>query len=210
MEREVNVVDIPINAKVSCSDGPCGHSTYVILMPATEKITHLVVCNEVFPETEYLVSVDHIAKSTPELIRLRCTRAELSKLPVFDKASFLPYDLIGLTAGSSMVWPYYVPETPVIRKEKDHIPANELTIRRGANVEATDGHIGRVDEFLIDPDNDAITHLVLREGHLWGQKDVSIPVGQIDHYKENTVYLKLDKHAIEALPAISIKHGPVK
>jgi hypothetical protein len=203
-------MDIPIDAKVSCTDGPCGHSTHVVLMPTNEKITHLVVDNELFPAIEFLVSVDHIAVSTPESIRLDCTLEEFSKMPVFDKAAFLPYDMIGLTAGSYVVWPYYVPETPVIRKEKDHIPANELVIRRGAAVEATDGRIGRVDEFLIDPKTEAITHLVMREGHLWGQKDVSIPVGQIDHYKENTVYLKLDKHAIAALPTIPIHRSSAK
>jgi hypothetical protein len=144
------------------------------------------------------------------MIRLDCSCAELAMMPVFDKVTFLPYDLTGLSSGSYMVWPYYLPEPPVIRKEKDHIPANELVIRRGASVEATDGHVGRVDEFLIDPENNAITHLVMREGHLWGQKDVSIPVGQIDHYKDNAVYLKLDKRAIEALPTIPIHRGATK
>ena len=41
-------MDIPINAKASCSDGPCGQSTHVILMPTTEKITHLVISNGLF------------------------------------------------------------------------------------------------------------------------------------------------------------------
>jgi sporulation protein YlmC with PRC-barrel domain len=84
------------------------------------------------------------------------------------------------------------------------IPEDELAIRRGAQVEATDGHVGRVDEFLINPDNDLITHLVLREGHLWGKKDVVIPVSQIDRFEDNTVHLKLDKSEIEALPTIPI------
>jgi sporulation protein YlmC with PRC-barrel domain len=203
-------MDIPIIAKVSCTDGPCGHSTHVVLMPTTEKITHLVVDNEIFPSTEYLVSVDHVAESIPDSIRLDCTCEELSKMPIFDRVVFLPYDLGGFTAGSYMAWPYSAPEILPSRKEKEHIPANEIAIRRGADVEAIDGRVGRVDEFLIDPENDRITHLVLREGHLWGQKDVTIPVGQIDHYKENTVYLKLDKHAIEALPAIPIRRGKAK
>ena len=59
-------MDISINAKVSCTDGPGGQSTHVILMPTTEKITHVVVSDELFPEIEYLVSVDHIAEGTPE------------------------------------------------------------------------------------------------------------------------------------------------
>ncbi len=36
-------MDIPINAKVNCSDGLFGQSTNVILMPISEKVTHVVV-----------------------------------------------------------------------------------------------------------------------------------------------------------------------
>ena len=94
--------------------------------------------------------------------------------------------------------------------EVDTIPIDELAIRRGAKVEATDGTVGRVDEFLVNPESDAISHMVMREGHLWGQKDVSIPVTLIDRYEDNTVYLKVNKHAIAALPTISIHRGATK
>jgi hypothetical protein len=46
---------------------------------------------------------------------------------------------------------------------------------------------------------------VLREGHLWGQKDVTIPVSQIERIEEDAVHLKLDKRSIEALPAIPVR-----
>ena len=203
-------MDIPINAKVSCTDGHGGQSTHVILMPTTEKITHVVVSNELFPEIEYLVSLDHIADSTPDLIRLNCSREQLLKMPVYDRMNFLPSDLSGFDADAYMMWPYYAPKAFRLRLEDEEIPANELSIRRGAGVEATDGAIGHVDEFLINPDNDHITHLVLREGRLWGQKDVTIPVSQIDHYGADTVYLKLDKRGIEALPAIPIRRSSSK
>ncbi len=177
-------MDIPINANVSCSDGPCGKSTHVILMPTTEKITHLVVSNGLYPDTDYLVSIDHVAEATSELIRLNCTREEMSKMPVFDKVEFIPSNLTGFTASPYMMWPYYAPEAEFIEIDMEHIPANELGFRKGASVQATDGRVGRVDEFLINPKNDHITHLVMREGHLWGQKDVTIPISQIDHYKK--------------------------
>ena len=203
-------MDIPINAKVNCSDGLGGKSIRVILMPTTEKITHLVVSNGSFPATEYLVSIDHVIESTPELIRLNCTREELSKMPIFNQVEFIPSAVNGFASGSYMMWPYYAPEAGFIRFDNEHIPANELAIRRGTRVEAADGTVGRVDEFVINPDNDQITHLVLREGHLWGQKDVTIPVSQIDRYEGNTVYLKLDKQGIEALPSIPIRRGSSK
>jgi len=45
-----------------------------------------------------------------------------------------------------------------------------------------------------------ITHLILREGHLWGQKEVTIPLNQIERIEDDTVYLKLRKEEIEKLP----------
>jgi len=201
-------MDISINAKVSCSDGPYGQSTYVILKPTTQEITHLVVSNELFPETDYLVSLDHVMESTPNRIQLNCSREELAKMPIFNTVEFVPSDLTGFPGGRQyMMWPYYAPAASFMPLEKEHIPADELAIRRGARVEAFDGHVGRVDEFLINPSDDHISHLVLREGHLWGQKDVTIPMSQIDRFENNTVYLKLNKQEIEKLPGIPIRHS---
>ena len=36
-------MEIPLNVDVHCSDGHCGRSTYIILNPTTEQVTHLVV-----------------------------------------------------------------------------------------------------------------------------------------------------------------------
>ena len=52
------------------------------------------------------------------------------------------------------------------------------------------------------PRTTACTHLVLREGHLWGKKDVTIPVDQIDRIEADVIYLKLDKAAVEHLPSV--------
>jgi hypothetical protein len=200
-------MDISIHAKVSCTDGPCGETTHVILKPTSEEITHLVINNETFPETEYLVAIGHVADSTSKHIRLDCSLKELSEMPIFDKVEFVPSVLTGYYGTPYMMWPYYAPEITTIKLEKDHIPADELSIRRGARVDAADGPIGRVDEFLINPGNDHITHLVMREGHLWGQKEVTIPVGGIDHYYNNTVFLKLNKQDIGKLPSIPVRRS---
>jgi sporulation protein YlmC with PRC-barrel domain len=104
---------------------------------------------------------------------------------------------------TTMLLPYaYVLGTITI--EHEQIPANELAIHRGTPVMATDGRVGQVDEFLVEPKNGNITHLVLREGHLWGKKDVSIPVSQIDRIEKDDVYLKIDKQAVQALPTLDI------
>jgi sporulation protein YlmC with PRC-barrel domain len=203
-------MDISIKAIVNCSDGQCGKTTRVILKPTTEEITHLVVSNEVFPETEYLVPIKLVKESKPNQILLKCTRKELSELPIFDQVVFVPSNLVGYTGSPYMMWPYFAPAAAYITVEKEHIPAHELAIRRGAGVEALDGRIGRVDEFLINPNTDHITHLVMREGHLWGRKDVTIPVKQIDHYQDGIVYLKLNKMEIEKLPTVPVRRNSAK
>jgi hypothetical protein len=200
----MEVMDIPINAEVHCVDGFGGHSTYVVLNPITGKMTHLVVKEHNLPYIEFLVPVERVTESTPHTIHLDCTRAELSKMDPFIKTEFVQSEIPRLTMDPYMMWPYYIPETRVHTLEHEQIPPGEMAVHRGAHVEATDGHVGRVDGFLVDPKNAHITHLVLREGHLWGHKDVTIPVSQIDRLEEDTVYLELDKASIEALPTILI------
>jgi hypothetical protein len=126
-------------------------------------------------------------------------------MPAFDQIQFIPSDVTGFVGGSFVMWPYYIPQATPIRLEKEHIPADELTIRRTDRVEAMDGHIGRVDGFVVNPENDHITHLLLQEGHLWGKKEVAIPVGAIDRYQDGTVFLKISKQEIEGLPPLSLK-----
>jgi hypothetical protein len=40
---------------------------------------------------------------------------------------------------------------------------------------------------------------------LWGEKDVTIPVSEIDRIEETVIHLKLDKQSVKALPAIPIR-----
>jgi uncharacterized protein YifN (PemK superfamily) len=64
--------------------------------------------------------------------------------------------------------------------------------------------VGHVDEFVVNPESDRITHFVMREGHLWGQKDVIIPMSAIRETREDTIFLKLDKRQIESLPTFPL------
>ena len=198
-------MDIPINAYVRCTDVLFGRSTCLIINPRTEQVTHLVVEETQFPHSQRLVPIDQVVEATPHLIQLSCTSRELEGMESFVETEFVETPIPDFMGGYYMAWPYVMPEPMLTPIEHEQIPPGELTIRRGARVEATDGHVGRVDEFLVDPANGHITHLVLREGHLWGQKDVTIPVSQIDRIEENTVYLKLDRRSIGALPAIPIR-----
>ena len=50
----------------------------------------------------------------------------------------------------TLLWPYVVPAKRMVDEKVRRIPPGELAVRRGARVRATDGRVGRVDEFLVD------------------------------------------------------------
>jgi hypothetical protein len=47
--------------------------------------------------------------------------------------------------------------------------------------------------------------MVLQEGHLWGKKEITVPLSAIDRVEAEAVHLKLDKQAVERLPATPLQ-----
>ncbi len=203
-------MDVPLNARVHCVDGECGRSTYLIIDPVSRQVTHLVVKEKGLAAAEHVVPIGWVTEATHDLIRLRCTTAQLTHVQPFIEKHYLrePLPDFQHVEDGYFLQPFRIRNVvKTVQVRTHHIPAGELAVHRGASVEATDGHIGQVDEFLVDPENSHITHLILHEGHLWGQKDVTIPVSEIDRVEEDTVHLKLSKRRIEALPSIPLRHG---
>ena len=200
-------MEFPLNVDVHCTDGRYGRSTYIILNPTNEWVTHVVVKQNKAPQTERMVPVRWVKDTTPDLILLNRTRSEVAGLEPFSQTDFVQREvpLYASDPKMTLLWPYVVPAKKIVTEEYKKIPPGDLAVRRGARVRATDGRIGRVDEFLVDPESGYITHLVLREGLLWDRKHVDIPISQIDRIEENIVHLKLDKLSVKALPSIPLK-----
>jgi uncharacterized protein YrrD len=199
-------MEIAMDAEVHCRDAVCGTTTKIILNPVSDKITHVVVRERKAPHTERVIPVDLICEGTPELILLDITGDELSKMNPFIEKEYVPQEISHYEGTYMFSLPYKVPEKRSVEVKHTSIPAGELAVKRGSQVEASDGHIGEVNEFLIDPNNDQITHLVILEKQLLHHKEVSVPVTEIEKIKENVVYLKLSKKNVEELPAIRSKN----
>jgi hypothetical protein len=209
--EDVKAMKIPVHAEVHCTDGMCGLSSYVLVNPNTEKVTHLVVRKSGASAMEYLVSVGVVAQATNDRIDLRCTRDELERMDPFVQSEFIETKRVDMfrsayANGAYLYWPYFVIPDTTIRMpiERQQMPYGDLAVRRGAHIEATDGVVGNVDEFLVNPSNDNVTHLVIRTGPLWGRKDVSIPVSAIREVRDNTVWLRLDQQQVGALPSVAM------
>jgi len=73
----------------------------------------------------------------------------------------------------------------------------------GYHLQATDGIIGHVCDFMMDTKTWAIGQLVVKTGHRFTGNEVLVPVGKVDRisYDDSTVFVKLTKDAIEKSPA---------
>ena len=200
-------MEFPLNADVHCSDGRCGRSSYIVLNPATEQITHIVVREKQPSRIERLVPVTLVASTAAEVIVLTCTLEEFSNLEPFNQTHFIHGDLPHHATDPSltMLWPYAVPAKRTVDEKIRPIAPGELAVHRGTRVRATDGRVGRVEEFLVDPDSGYITHLCLRAPRLRGDKVVCVPVSEIDEIKETVVHLSLDKETVASMPSVPIK-----
>jgi sporulation protein YlmC with PRC-barrel domain len=175
-----------IGARVDAADGRCGHLTRIIIDPVAQSLTHLVVRPPRHEELSRLVPVDAVEAVDSHMIRLRYTKREFDQLDVAEDVHFLPADTDPFGyGGDSATLPYYGLEAAVQspgsgRHEPiytDRVPLGEVEVRRGDQVHAKDGWIGAVQGLVIDPADHQVTHVLLQEGHLWGGKQVAIPIG---------------------------------
>jgi sporulation protein YlmC with PRC-barrel domain len=183
--------EFAMGATASCVDGPGGKVSRVIIDPATETVTHLVI------EPKYRLGVGRLCPldlvdTTAGDIRLRCTVEEFGRLEPAQETELIDDVTVGLNAPMGVI-------SPVQTILQDVVPLGEADVDRGDPVHALDGEIGRVQGLLVDPDNHRVTHVLLQEGHLWGRKKVSIPVSAVTGV-DNGIQLSLTKRQVEDLP----------
>jgi sporulation protein YlmC with PRC-barrel domain len=198
-----------IGTEARCADGACGKVSSVVVDPVARAVTHLVIDRQGVPR---LVPLDLIDATTGQ-IRLGCTLAEFDKLDPAEKTQFLPgsHKDTGYPPDQVLTMPYYgladrynLPRQADMHITYGTLPLGEVAVRRGEQVRATDGTIGQVQGLVIDPGSRHVTHLLLQEGHLWGRKEVAIPISAVTAVGEDGVQLSITKQQVQELPPVGI------
>ena len=206
-----------IGSDARCTEGVCGEVSRVVVDPVAGAVTHLVVEPKGRQGLGRLVPLE-LVDATEGEIRLRCTLAEFENLNAAEETQFVPGTRGYAAYGPEQVlsWPYSslgggagaggdmvagVSETVTY----DTVPVGEVAVRRGDRVHATDGKIGQVEGLVIDPRNHHVTHVLLQEGHLWGRKEVAIPISAVTGAGDG-IRLSITKHQVQDLPPVDIDH----
>jgi hypothetical protein len=212
------VAEFSIGAAVDCQDGECGVLRRLVIDSHNHAITHLVVEPGRRNEKKRLVPIDLVEATTTHVIRLRCTSAQFMALdaseetgvtPGFDPASTSSMPLVfGLRGaripgaastginGPMRIKPHAVTE--------DNLKDSEGEVWRGQHVHASDGPIGHVYGLVVDSDGE-LSHVLLGEGHMWGRKEVAIPVSAVRFVVDDGIYLNMTKKQIGDLPAVDLE-----
>jgi sporulation protein YlmC with PRC-barrel domain len=215
-------VRLDLGRTVGCTDAAFGELADVVVDPAKRRVTHLVVHPRHHPELGRLVPIERVraAADGDEEIALDCALAEMDAFASVHEVAFLRLgelpvhdpdwevgatDLLALPgpAGFDGVSLNLDPEVTVAY---DRVPRGEVEIRRESAVTAVDGEaLGRVDGFLADDDG-RISHLLLEHGHLWGRRQLAIPVAAIARVETDEVVLAISKDDVGALPSRPAPH----
>ena len=207
-----------IGADATCADGVCGKVIRVVVDPVARAVTDLVVRPRHWPGLGRLVPLNLVDAATPKEVRLRCTRAEFDELRFAEDAHFRQGTSLdqhsGYSAEQLLMLPYYKRAAdegrPRTRESEPvgtygSLPPGEVGVRRGKPVYATDGEIGRVEGLVIDPGNHHVSHLLLQEGHVFGRRQVVIPIGAVTEVIDG-VQLNITKQQVENLPPVNIDY----
>ncbi len=208
---------LELGKPIICTDGAFGELADVVVDPIQRRVTHLVVQPHGHLGPARLVPAD-LASGDGGEINLRCTRADVDGYATVRESAYLrtgelptedPDWDIGVEDVLAM--PYYTtPDVGVYPAfdepyvmTYDRVPKGEVEIRReSAVVSADDQHLGAVEALIVD--GAEITHIVLERGHLWGRRDVTIPIGAVAKVESDTVTLRLSKDDVGDLPAVRV------
>ena len=189
--------EFTIGARASCSDGYCGEVRRLIIDPAARTVTHLVIQPGHRKEAGRLVPVD-LVDTTAGDIRLRCTIAEFDQLDPAEEADVVEGRGLGIPTPTGPP-PVGIPR-PARITVQEVVPVGKAQVRPGDHVHALDGEIGQVHGVLVNPDDHQVTHVLLREGHFWGHKEVAIPVSAVTRVDDLGIRLNLTKEQVGDLP----------
>jgi hypothetical protein len=214
-------IQFTIGARVRSTDGEVGHLIWVVADRGSTPwvITHLVVEPTHRSGLGRFVPLSHVTgvDTGSGAITLTDSEKEFAQLDSAEMTEFVPgseaYEAYG--PAQLVTRPYYadevnfsghaVPETALTVTADAPLPDGDQGVAvHAVAAHATDGSVGHLDGLVIDPGTHQVTHVLLQEGHLWGRKDVAIPLSAVRDLDDDGLQLSVTKQEIGDLPAVPV------
>ncbi|MDB6122305.1 MAG: hypothetical protein JWQ71_1298 [Pedosphaera sp.] len=214
--------------RLGALDGEIGHVKGFYFDDKNWVIRYLVADTGTWmPERQILISpyaLGHISDAG-KLVEVKLTRDKIENSPSIDtqlpvsrqhERDYYQYYNWPVYWEGPGLWGFspipLMPPPPPPSVENEPAPATEADSHlrstqevTGYGIQALDGEIGHVEDFLIDDENWAIRDLVVRTGHWWSGKNVLVPPSSIDRvsWEESKVFVHLTRSEIKHEPELA-------
>jgi sporulation protein YlmC with PRC-barrel domain len=212
--------------KLGASDGDIGHVKDFYFDDQSWAVRYLVAdTGSWLPGRQVLLSPHSLDRfdQAAKVLRVNLTREQIESSPAIEQHKPVSrryeeeyYKHYG--------WPYYwqgdalwgMSGFPILEQATTPLPVEQALVTanygegddahlrstkavKGYHLQASDGIIGHVCDFMMDPQSWAIRELVIKIGHRFSGKEVEIPVSKVDRisYDESTVYVNLTMETVE-------------
>lgn len=194
-------IDLTLSAPVFATDALVGRIEHVVIDPSHGRAISLVVREEALPGALRLVPEKYVAASDAKGVHLSIDAAKMAGLREYVTTEYYPPSFFLHLAAREHCRLPLAPSGWTV--ERPATPQGAVALSGHEPVHATDGKVGRLDGVLTEAHTGRVVTLLLRQGHLWGAREVAIPAGLVAAYEDGVVRLSVDTAAVAALPAAS-------
>ena len=196
---------------ISQAGDKVGELESVIIDPAKEEITHLIVKKGFLLRKNKMVPISLVADSNDQRIKLHEFEGEFDDLQDYQETYFIPVEnYINKEVDGKIIPLLFYPPNPITTTHaahpasvpvvKENLATDKESLEEGMNVVALDNHkVGGVKEVILHPTTDRVTHLLVSKGLLFKHQFL-IPSEWVRDIKESAVHLYVDSKVIEKLP----------
>ena len=197
-----DVLKLRLGTKVLANQQQVGVLTRFLIDNETFTLTHLDVAEH---HGGHLVPLGDVA-SAGESVELSCSEEQFNDLPPDEEIENVDPPLPTYDPSALIQTPFlagvgrgaFIPLMSSIRVQV--LPQGDVDLDRHVPVHASDGHVGHADGLVASTDGH-LTHLLLGEGHIFGKREVAVPIDEVASVGEEGVLLRISKDEVEALPA---------
>lgn len=192
-----------------------GTLLHVVVDVKTKEVTDIVVDRGLFGGADKVIPVDVLDLRTEDHIQLLDTGQEVDDFQDYKTTHFVPADSAQATYEQTRASYWYPPTDlarPVPREggvlpgtPKDSLPLTSLpdehvAVTKGAQVlSADEQHLGNVEEVIVDPSTNQLTHFVIGKGFLLKEHKL-VPAHWVNTVNEEKLYLSVETGLFERLP----------
>jgi sporulation protein YlmC with PRC-barrel domain len=188
----------------------------VIIDPATDKITHLIVREGLLFTKDKIVPFNLVVDGDEDRIQLREFEGDIEDLQDYREQDFVHVEnyINNQLGGKIVPLIYYSPlgisraqeiELEGIKVTREKLNRETESLKEGLDVLSLDEeNVGKVKEIILHPTEGKVTHVLISEGVLIKSK-VLIPAAWIDSITGSEVKLFVDSSLVKNLPEFKQK-----